>query len=190
MVRYRYLVVCSLIFTSARFENLWCHTVENAFQCWHDPFGRVCTQQRFVDRVQHALHWKALSTVRLQSRRLQSSASQFSQIMKNRHKLISQGRAFFLFHNTCVSEFRIQPVAQTPRRNTQMNKLWKRIFVDAPCRVTFICWKTSHRNALYDENRTGSRAWAQIVQTHFPQYGGIIAPPRAWRQIVLWIVFF
>ena len=44
--------------------------------------------------------------------------------------------------------------------------------------------------AQYDENRTGSRAWAQIVQTPFPPYGGIIAPPRALRRIVRWIVFF
>ena len=47
-----------------------------------------------------------------------------------------------------------------------------------------------HRNALYDENRTVARAWVQIVQTHFPPYGAIITPPRVWRQIVRWIVFF
>ena len=80
--------------TEAHFETTWCRTVESAFQWWHGPFGRACTQRRIVDRVQHALHWKARSTVRLQSRRLQSSAVQLFLIMKNRHKLISRGRAF------------------------------------------------------------------------------------------------
>ena len=38
--------------------------------------------------------------------------------------------------------------------------------------------------------RTGARAWVQIVPTPFPQYGGIITPPRVWRQIVRWMGFF
>jgi hypothetical protein len=80
--------------------------------------------------------------------------------------------------------------ALAARRSAKISKIQKTNIFDAPCRVTFIYQKNHTAMHGTTTKRTGARAWVQIVPTPFPQYGGIITPPRVWRQIVLWIAFF